>query len=224
MKRKFTITEPSGNTVELAVVFPSVEQKANADIHKSVMFGKYAKSGVLFKDVILKLMRDQGMWDDERESQREELLTIISQGTEKLLAVGIMKSEAKEIALKVRSARVILTSLMSEYNNLEQNSVEGKAEQAKFEWLISQCTLYNEDGKKYFASLTDYKNKEDEPHVQKIANEFQTLYYDIDSVLRELPENKFLIEHGFMNEDFTLKDSETESVEEPAEPKPFIDD
>lgn len=228
-KRKFNVTEPDGTVVELAVVRPSVELRRDADIFKSVQFGKYAKAGILFKDVIEKCLRDQGVWDDEKEAKRQELFTKITSGVTKLKAGGIRKSEAKKVALETQQARLSLAQLMADFNQLERDTVEGKSEQDKFEWLISKCTVYDQGGKPYFSSLTDYKDKEDQPHVEQIAEEFAGFYYGAGTdVLKELPENKFLIDYGFMNDKFEMLDETGVPVKieepKPVEFQPFLDD
>lgn len=204
LKKKFTV----GDT-EYAVVYPSVKQREAADIHKSVMFGKIARAGGIFRANLYKILREQGAWSDEKEKERKELIESIERNLGLVEAGELSKLELREAAIKVRAGRLLHAMLMAEYNTLDENTVEGIAEQARFQYMVSCCTVYNADGKKVFASFEEFKDKEDGEIADKAAREFSKIYYNIDENSEKgFPENKYLIENGFMDENMELLDLE----------------
>jgi hypothetical protein len=184
-KRKFTV-----NGLELAVIKPSVAIRQKADIHKSVTFSKLAQAGVIFRDKLFDILRREGVWSDEQEKEHESLREALIDGLEKLEDPSLSKEEKEQLAIGVKATRNLLIILLNDYNKRDEFTVEGRADQAKFEMLVSECTVFNEDvKKKYFASLEDYLDKADSELGTRCASEFAKLYYGYSE---EEPEDKFM--------------------------------
>lgn len=197
-KREFTVED-----VVLEVKRPNHIVQQQAQFVYGRTYREACDAGVPVNLSIEKVMREQKLWDEDREAERVRLVKALSTGKRKLDAGGIRKSEAKEIAIQMRRDRNELQDLLSKRNELERNTAEAIAENAKFNYLVSQCTLVKETGKKYFESheayLEDYERSDFGPTA---AFEMGRLLYDFDEdVIKGLPENKFLEDHGFSNAD-----------------------
>ncbi len=184
-KKKFEVAD-----VKYAVVSPSVEQKRNADIHKSVTFGKLARAGVMFRESLFKVLREGGVWNDDKETLHESIREAIRDGLAKLEDGKLTEDEAKSVAEGIKSSRQALNVLLADYFKNDEYTVEGMSEQAKFQFLVSQCTIYDDSGKKVFASLEDFLDKQDSEVGECAALEFARLYHGYDEISN--PEDGYL--------------------------------
>jgi len=144
------------------------------------------------------------------------LVKIIQDGEEALAAGKIQLTEGYDIAVKeMKSARIAIQMLLSERNASEQNSAEGVAEQQRFNYLVSRCTLNNETGQPIFENKEDYLTRSEEPWAFQAAAIFSQLNNGLDAdYLGSLPENKFLKTWGFVDEYYRLVNKEGELVDE----------
>lgn len=196
-------------TVELAVIRPTAQQIVAAQQIYSSTFHKSLLNGDILREALDKFMIEQGLWDDSKQKEFEALETIIKDGTDQLIKGGIKKSDAKNVALSVKLAKLALNELLSTRNNMYDNTVEGKSENMKFNYLVSVCTVYNDNGNLYFNSLDDYLSRSEEAACYEAAANFANLYYSIDpDYEKKLPENRFLSEFGFMDADGHLINAE----------------
>ena len=71
----------------------------------------------------------------------------------------------------MRVKRVQLRVVISERTDYESNTAEGQAENARFNSLVSSCTVYNDTGKPVFNSMDDYLNRSTEEAAAQAATE-----------------------------------------------------
>jgi hypothetical protein len=206
MKDVFSIVK-DGVEVELAVVTPNPQQSQEAQIHYRKVFAKALKEKVILRKALEKDMVEQGIWGPEQEELDNKLDEEINNRLSILNKGGIPLSKAKQIALEIRQFRNKKQELNLEKTVLDANTVEGLAENSKFEYLVSQCTVYNSTGEYYFSSLDDYLKQvaNDEIVTHIAAFKLMPMLYGVKSDYeRELPENKFLAKHKFVNQDLRL--------------------
>jgi hypothetical protein len=190
---------------EYAVVKPSHKVMQTATLTYNREFRKAVEAGLLVRAKIDQVMREQNLWDDAKQKKYEDVVKSLLAGEKKLAEGGIKLSEAKSIAMKMREDRAEMRSLNGSRNELDQHTAEAQAEQARFNYLVSTCTVYGETGKPYFKDVEDYLTKEEDPVVLPAAQNMGKLIYGLeDDYEKKLPENKFLLRYKFVDEELRL--------------------
>ena len=216
-KELFSV-EVDGETLELAVKRPNAMQTRQAKMVYAKVFREFVEAGAYVRVALDDIMRKKGLWDDDKDQKVSDLVQILNDGQEKLRKGGIKKSEAQQIALNMASARMELRALSAQRDELDASTAEANADNASFDYLASVCIVYNDTGKPYFRDQEDYENRREEEAAYKGAFILAKMQYRIgDDYYKSLPENRFLIEQGFL----TLDDSDGKT-EEPS--LPFLND
>lgn len=200
---------------EYAIVRPSREIIKKARIVHSKTFSEALAAKSQLRAVLVRYMRDQGMWDDAKEQEREELIKKLSAGEKKLAEGGIKLTEARAVAVDMRRTRWELSSLMSERNALDAYTAEGQADNARFNYLISACLVYNDTGKPVYESVDQYEENSSDEVAVKGAEVFAKLFFDLDpNDRRNLPENAFLLKYKFTDDKLRLINKDGKLVDE----------
>lgn len=220
-KKEFTV-DKDGKEVKLTVIRPSQAVKQRSEIEYSKAWGTYAKEpGILLETALWDTLRKKNLWDDDRQKQLDEIDKSMTEN-EKLLPdengkvkqKGVTMSQARKAAINMRINRMKRVTLLSDVTKLRSNTCEGLSENSKFNYLVSQCTVYADTGKPYFASLQDYLDRANDKDAETAASEFATLYYDYDKDFdKSLPENAFLLKHKMCNDKLSLTDKDGNLVD-----------
>jgi len=204
-KIKITVKRPQGPVLNEA-------QRVGAKVWTDCI-----KDGIMTKQELGILMKEKGIWGDKQDNLQKKLNQEIL-NLEKSLYINnkkkIKKSEAKKLAIDMRVKRNELRNLISERLGLEQNTAEALSDNAKFDFMVSQC-VYDESGnRKIFNSLEDYNAQSDSPIAFAAASALAELVYSLDKDFESsLPENKFLISQHMVNDDLALVNSEGQTVD-----------
>jgi hypothetical protein len=114
----------------------------------------------------------------------------------------------------MRRHRSELRQLISERTDYESNTAEGQAENARFNSLVSSCTVYNDTGKVVFKNLDDYLNRSTEEASASAAGQFANMMYGLDDDYeKNLPENQFLHTYKFVDKELRLLNEEGQLVD-----------
>jgi hypothetical protein len=212
-KQVFTV-KVDDKDVEFAVIRPTADMQQKAQIYYNKMFGEALRSGAILKESLLSFMKKQDLWDGAKQTEQDELLKILEDGTKKLSRGNIKLSEAKRIALDMRVARVKIQELLSDVTELYPNTVEGQADTARFNYLTAMCLVYNNSGERVYSTVEEYLKNTDSEIAINGSVHFSQLYYGVDNEQRALlPENKFLIKYEFVNKDLQLVNKEGQLVD-----------
>lgn len=213
-KKTFEV-ELNGEKVVMAVVKPSHKVMQQATLVYNREFRKAVEAGLLVRGKIEQVMREQNLWDDAKQSRHEQLVANLLSNEMKLAKGGIKLSEAKAIALQMRRDRMELRLLTAERDELDQHTAEAQAVQARFNFLVSTCTVYNDTGKAYYKDVDDYLSREDDPVSLPAAQAMGKIIYNLeDDYEQKLPESKFLIKHNFADEKGRLVDKQGRLIDE----------
>ena len=203
-----------GKPVKLAIVRPSVKVSKEAQLEYNRSFSEAVQSGALLKAKLQNVLMDQGVWSIEKQNQHDALISDINENEQTLARGGIKLSDAKRVALEMRVKRWRLRELISERTEYESNTAEGQAENARFNYLVSACTVYNDTGEKVYSGLEDYLEKSGELFSLEAARVFANMMYGLeDNYEDNLPENKFLKDYNFVNDDLRLVNDDGDLVD-----------
>lgn len=203
-KKTFEV-EVDGKKVEVAVLRPNHKVSAQGTLIYNKAFRTAVESGSFVKLKIEQVMREQNLWDDKKQSRYEELVKTLLGNERKLITGGIKMSDAVAAAIEMRRCRAELQYLNSERNELDALTAESQAEQARFNYYVSACTVFADTGKPYFKDVEDYLSREGDVVVLPAAQAMGKLLFDLDDSFREkLPENKFLLERGYCDKNLHL--------------------
>ena len=212
-KKTFKI-EIKGKEHELAIIRPNVKISKDAQLAYNSAFADAVNSGALLKAKLQNVLIEQGVWSFEKQEQNDNLIDEINSSEQKLSRGGIKLSEAKHVALEMRGKRWRLRELIAERTEYETNTAEGQAENYRFNYLVASCTVYNDTGKPVFNGLDDYLERSTEPVAAEAAKIFANMMYGLDDNYEtNLPENQFLLDYNFVNDDLRLVNEEGELVD-----------
>jgi hypothetical protein len=158
------------------------------------------------------------MWNDEKEARYKELQHSILASERRLDEGGFKLSEARGIALEMRKQRREMQDMLVERSVLDNETSEGQADNMAFNYLVSACIflVYNDTETRFFKSLDDYL----EQSYTEIGNKAATVLSETingnmgDSVIKSLPENKFLVKYKFADEQLRLVNKDGKLVDD----------
>lgn len=207
-----------GVETKLAVRRPTLKDYDESTKVYNSAFSNAIGSKALVRPKLDDFLKEQGLWDDKKEAEftgmQEELLQC-----ERVLAKGDRKlklSDAKGIALKMRKLRNDMRELISVRGELDANTAEGQADNAKFNYLVYACLVYNDTNEPYYTSYENYLNAVGQDTVSYIAaQKFANLQMGLDTGRENsLPENKFLKQFGFIDDKLRLVNKDGHLVDE----------
>lgn len=196
--------------IEIVVVQPNNDILKKAERHKSRVWNEAIQDGVLTKKELEKVLEKRGIWDDSK-SAAEKAITEKIVELEKTLYHGDGKkkpklSEGRELAIEIRRQRIKLRKLLSEKLSMEENTADNLADNARFDFLVAHCT-FHKNGKPYYQSYADYDSRSADAVAFSAAGALSEMMYNLDaSFEKKLPENKFLLKYGLVNEELSLID------------------
>ena len=200
---------------EYAIMRPTAKINEDATMEYNRVFSKALQNGALLRESLEKYMREQKLWDDERETKYVDILRKIHDNETVLRKGGIKLSDAKTVALDTRGLRAALQSLIAEKNTLDVNTAQGQAENARFNYLMISCLVYNDTGETVYQSIDEYNSADPSDGVAAAAAEnFASMYFGLDDNYEgNLPENRFLKKWKFSDDSGDLIDQEGRKVD-----------
>lgn len=209
-KRTFTV-----DGIKYSVVQPNLEQLTEANAMRAKAFNEALQRGDLLRDQLDTELRKRHLWNDDREEIYQNLRQSIIDGEYSLSKGGIKLNEAKEIALEMSQARQKMVEMLSSRSDLDSNTCEGKADAVRFNYLFSQCLVYEDTGELvYSQGLADYLLNQDSPAAVKGATEFYYLISGSENLDKALPENKFLKSYEFVDDQYRLIDKDGRLIDQ----------
>ena len=107
---------------EFAALAPSVQDNNMAQKQYNIAFRDAIESKALLRIKLDDYMRDQGLWDDDKQIEVNRVSAEIATRERVLAKGGIKLKDAKEVALELKSLRGALTGLISDRTSLDNNS------------------------------------------------------------------------------------------------------
>lgn len=200
MVNEFTIKENDQDVV-IKVKIPSANDRKEAQKAYNRAFREALNNGDLLRIKLDEEMRKQGLWNDEKQMEYDTLTRQIIDGEKKLAGGGMKLTDARALALEVKKLRNKLIGLLTIRNSLDNVTVEAQADNTRFNYLVSVCTVYSTSGKPYFKNYNDFVERAESEVVNQasmILMKMLTGYQD--DYEQGLPENKFLKKYKFIDE------------------------
>lgn len=205
MKTRTFSTTIDDKEVKFLVRSPSLQDQKEATKIYNQAFTEALKSKAIVRAKLDDLLVDQGLWDETKQNKFTQLQSEILEGEKKLAKGGISLSKAKEEALNMKKRREELRELIAVKTNLDTHTAEGQADNARFNYLVSVCTVYQDSNKPYFSSYEDYNNRSTETVALLGAQNLANMLYGLENDYEQkLPENKFLKQYKFVDEKLRL--------------------
>lgn len=191
--------------VSLFVRAPSLQDQREATKVYNQTFSEALKAKAVVRAKLDDVLMEQGLWDANKQAQFTKLQNDILEGERKLAKGGIPLSEAKKVALLMKKSREDLRDLIAVKTNLDTHTAEGQADNARFNYLVSACTVYSDTKEQYFKSYEEYLNRSADPVAILAAQNLAGMLYGLENDYEEkLPENKFLKQYKFVDDKLRL--------------------
>lgn len=199
---------------EFLIRSPSLTDQREAQKIYNQAFSDAVKSGCIVRGRLNDLLKEQGLWDDQKEQKMNTIQQKLIDKEKDLAKGGISLKAAKQIALDMKTLREDLRDLISVRTNLDNHTAEGQADNARFNYLVSSCLVYKDSKKPYFNGYEDYLNRASEFVAIKGAQILANMLYGLENDYeKKLPENKFLVKYKLVDEKLRLVNKEGKLVD-----------
>lgn len=178
-------------------------------------FKRAIEEGAILKKSLEDHMRRQGLWDDSKQEEYENLLKK-SADIEYKIKSGFYKkaSQLREKGIELKKLRNELSSLLMVRNSMDSNTADGQADNERFFYLVTVCVFDYETQKPVYTSLDDYHEKSETELAMKCASEFANYAYGLEENFEDtLIENKLLKKLGLLNEKGQLTNKSGQRVD-----------
>ena len=202
MKTKTFKIKINEQEVEFIVKTPSINDQREGQKIYNQAFTDAIKSKCVVRAKMDDLLEEQGLWTQDKQIKFSKLQQDILDSERKLAKGGISVKEARSIAIQMKRDREEIRSLISVRTSLDNHSAEGQADNARFNYLVSACLVYNNSEKQpYYNSMEDYLNRSNEEVAIIAAQHLASMLYGLDNDYElNLPENKFLKKYRFIDD------------------------
>ena len=201
MKTKTFKVTVDGVEKEFLVRSPSLNDQREAQKVYNQAFTDAIKSKSVVRAKLDDLLEDQGLWNPEKQAKFTSLQKELLDGEKRLAKGGFSVNEARDLAVKMKGIRDEIRDLISVRTSLDNHSAEGQADNARFNYLVSSCVVYNDSKEPYFKNMEDYLNRATEPVALQGAQNLANMLYGLDNDYEStLPENKFLKKYKFVDD------------------------
>jgi hypothetical protein len=215
MKTRTFKTIVDGKDREMSIRSPSLQDQKEGTKVYNQSFSEALKAKAVVRARLDDILVEQGLWDAVKQAQFTKYQSDILENERKLAKGGISLSEAKSLALEMKKNRAELRELIAVKTSLDTHTAEGQADNARFNYLVSACTVYNDTKEQYFKNYEDYLNKSGDPISVLAAQNLANMIYGLDNDYEEkLPENKFLKQYKFVDDQLRLINKEGKLIDE----------
>lgn len=211
------VKREDGSIVKVYVSRPSAQAIRKADIYRAKIWNECLDEGIKTKEELAVVMEKRGIWGKDQQKEEIEIVENLAK-LEKQLYLGDGKKKipidnGKKIAIQMRVLRNTLRQLLIEKNNFEQNTAENIADNARFDYLVSACSFY-ENGQKVYKDIAEYNDKASDDVSFALAGALAEMMYSYNpDDENSLPENQWLKHFNLVNDEGSLVNDKEELVD-----------
>lgn len=200
--------DTKGNPIKLQLKEPDYEITRLCDVEYKKAWTFCFQEGVKTHDRLQKMFLDQGEWTEDHDRQLNELNVNIAVKTvllEKCNMKGRLDT-AKQLALEIMELRNQAMTLSQLKQQPFQYSCENSANEIRMEAYIAYATVYADDeDSRFFKNYKDFTERREEKASLDVYNAYlQIVLQENSDFIRNLPENSFLMEQGFIDKDMKM--------------------
>jgi len=206
--RIFKTKDKDDKDLVLKFARPSQKILNKADLVFRTSFSNALREGVLTAAEVDKILRERGIWDDDKELEAEKFRTEIGELEEKLKDPTLNNEQGKALCEKITSVRINLIRHNSIYTTVADNTCENMANEARNQYLCATCIHDNKTGLRVYKDVENFQDRLDEAAAldayreAMIASLEAQTGRDLPSDLtQEYAENKWLAERGLLDGD-----------------------
>jgi hypothetical protein len=218
--KEFRDGEEVEKEVSLAVRPPTAAEKQKAKLVHGKAYADAVNAKLLLREELDQHLRQKSMWDDDKEANFQEIKKFLLESELKIARADCTIEEARDIALQMGDKRLEMNDLLTDRNRIDRNTADAHADDMQFNFLVACCTVFNDTGKPFFtydgehASMDAYIEKGTEEVAIESANKMSEIINGSpNEFLAKLPENQFLKEYGFVDDDFHLVNEEGKRID-----------
>ena len=189
--------DTQGNPVKVLVRKPNQQDYKESQIEYNKAWRIAFDSRAMLREQLTNSLIKEGIWSDDKQKEYERFASEINQREIVLKKGNIPLKKARTIALELKALRTLFRELLSEKVAYDAVTVEGQAENARFDAFVAYCTMNPDTKQRVFSSVADYNARASEPWAIEAATEIANMMYNIELNF----EDKFLSK-------FKLVDSE----------------
>jgi len=162
--RVFTTKDENGNDLVLEFRPPSQGSLNAAELIFKKTFSKCFRDGILTSVEVEKILRERGIWDDDKEREAAVLQ----------LQIGNLEAKLKdgeeelgdEAAKAICEELVVLRTELQNHNDpivsIAENTCESVGGEERNQFLVTQCIYHKTTGSRVYKSVEDFKSRAEE--------------------------------------------------------------
>jgi hypothetical protein len=200
---KFTVKDR-----EYVVNEPTFDQYNEADkIEKRVFNQELLSNGLLRQQIDVELKK-RGLWSDVQEQEFRTISKELNDAEFRIKKGGIKLLEARDLAIEMRIKRGRMVEMLTNRANLDSVTCEGIAADKRFKYLLIQCLVYKDNGERCFEDTSQLNRPENLAVADEASEKLFNILNGSENTDDSLPENQFLKEYKFVNDDLNLVDDD----------------
>lgn len=216
--------DEEGKPLKLCLLKPNVQINKSCDIEYKKAWVFLLRQGIPTHKKLLQEFEEKGVWT---KANIEELTTLnVEIGVQSHLMEKFIKQDkmedAKKAALEMVDLRNKTFEMVEVMNQAYLFSCEGGANEIRHEAYVAYASVHEKDfDQPYFKDYDDFKNRREERAVidLHLAYMQHTIRENQDYIIG-LPENKFLVDNGYLTKELKRKmDKPSETKEKKAKVK-----
>lgn len=212
-KNTFTVTIDN-KKLDLKIMTISPDIRLESQSYYSRAFDEAYKNGQKLRAEAEKMLQDRNLLDMEADQAKIEGLRKDIKNLEITLRKGLTgnrrmtKDEGRDIALHIKKLRGMIGEVGSSVSSFMNNTVESSAENERLQYFIYACTVFADNGQRYWKSYEAFKGETDSTVIEAATKTFLTSLSGVDTDYeKNLYENQWLRKMGYMNDQLQLIDS-----------------
>lgn len=213
--RKDLETKKDGKVVKFYIESPTADVVSRADRYRAKIWTECLEDGIKTKEELQLMMEERGIWTKAHQKTQDEITQKI-QDLEKELYLSKGTKDIKDgvsMAITMRKLRNDLRDHIMKRLSLENNSAEALSDNARFDFLVANCTFY-ENGEPVYNGISDYNKKASDEIAYAAAASLAEVMYSYDSTQEDnLPENRWLKHFDLVDDDGSLVDENKHLVD-----------
>lgn len=168
---------------EYAVVSPTNKQLREATHIYNRAFASAVRGGALLREEMEKILEERDIWNDDIAEKFRTKQEEFAKLRVKLAELDSEKEvkEVTKLSNKLAKLRTDMERMIAPKISSETNTAQGQAEQERFNFLVSVCTVYNDTEKQVYSSYDDFEEKIDDDIAQVASEKFGRIFYGFGS-------------------------------------------